>query len=357
MFDALAVQSHKGPYEVCFDESALDTLNGSDLSNLHLIIDRRVAELYRGQMNRLLSHPSLLLIEATEEAKSLERFPAYVSHLVAKGVKRGHVLLAIGGGILQDITCFLAATLLRGLDWRFLPTTLLAQADSCIGSKSSINCADAKNILGTFTPPKRIDLSTRFLDTLDERDVRSGIGEMLKVHAIDGPAAFLRIASDYEAMLKDRKVMLDYLRASLEIKKRYIELDEFDQGPRNIFNYGHSFGHAIEAATRFAVPHGIAVSLGMDMANHIAAGLGLCDPSLPESARPVLRANYKGFETTPVPFDAFMAALSKDKKNVGAGSVTVILPHGDGRIERRTVTTDDKFLALTRNFLESVRPS
>jgi 3-dehydroquinate synthase len=357
VFDALAVQSHKGPYEVCFDESALDTLNGSDLSNLHLIIDRRVAELYRGQMNRLLSHPSLLLIEATEEAKSLERFPAYVSHLVAKGVKRGHVLLAIGGGILQDITCFLAATLLRGLDWRFLPTTLLAQADSCIGSKSSINCADAKNILGTFTPPKRIDLSTRFLDTLDERDVRSGIGEMLKVHAIDGPAAFLRIASDYEAMLKDRKVMLDYLRASLEIKKRYIELDEFDQGPRNIFNYGHSFGHAIEAATRFAVPHGIAVSLGMDMANHIAAGLGLCDPSLPESARPVLRANYKGFETTPVPFDAFMAALSKDKKNVGAGSVTVILPHGDGRIERRTVTTDDKFLALTRNFLESVRPS
>lgn len=357
MFEPLVIQSHKGPYEVRFDENALETLNGSDLSGLHFILDRRVADLYAEQMDKVLAHPSVLLLDATEEAKSLERFPAYVTHLVNKGVKRGQMLVAIGGGIMQDITCFLAATMLRGLDWRFLPTTLLAQADSCIGSKSSINCADAKNILGTFTPPKRIDLSTRFLDTLDARDVRSGIGEMLKVHAIDGPASFMKISNDYQAMSKDRALLLGYLRASLEIKKRYIEQDEFDQGVRNIFNYGHSFGHAIEAATHFAVPHGIAVTIGLDMANHIAAGLGLCDPELPARWRPALKANYGGFENVPVPFAPFMAALAKDKKNVGAGSVTVILPHGDGRIERRTVAVDDKFLALARNFLETVRLS
>jgi len=355
--DRLVIQSHKGPYAVHFDQDSLENLNASDLTGLHLIIDRRVAQLHGARMERLLAHPSLLLVDATEDAKSLERFPAYVSHLVAQGVRRGHLLVAIGGGIVQDIACFLAATLLRGLDWRFLPTTLLAQADSCIGSKSSINSASAKNILGTFTPPKRIDLSTRFLETLDERDIRSGIGEMLKVHAIDGPASFQRIAADYPAMLADRSVLLRYLRASLDIKKRYIEQDEFDQGPRNIFNYGHSFGHAIEAATHFAVPHGIAVTIGLDMANHIAAGLGLCESDLPSRCRPVLKANYRGFEALLVPFDAFMAALAKDKKNAGSGSVTVILPHGDGRIEKRTVAADERFLSLAKDFLETVRPS
>lgn len=357
MSERLVIQSHQGPYEVHFDEDSLAALNDSDLAGLHFIIDRKVAGLYAKPMEKLLAHASVLLLDATEEAKSLERFPTYVAHLVASCVKRGHVLVAIGGGIMQDITCFLAATMLRGLDWRFLPTTLLAQADSCIGSKSSINCAEAKNILGTFTPPRRIDLSTRFLDTLNERDVRSGIGEMLKVHAIDGPASFQRIAADYALMLSDRQLMLRYLRASLDIKKRYIEIDEFDQGPRNIFNYGHSFGHAIEAATHFAVPHGIAVTIGLDMANHIAVGLGLCDPDLARRCRPVLKDNYRGFESTPVPFEPFMAALAKDKKNVGAGSVTVILPHGPGRIERCTLPVDDGFLALARNFLESVRPS
>src|SRR5204862_184742 len=103
------------------------------------------------------------------------------------------VLLAVGGGITQDITCFLAATLLRGIDWHFYPTTLLAQADSCIGSKSSINVGAAKNILGTFPPPKQVTISTCFLDTLDPGDVRSGVGEMLKVHAIEGPGAFAKI--------------------------------------------------------------------------------------------------------------------------------------------------------------------
>lgn len=357
MSERLVIQSHQGPYEVHFDEDALAALNGSDLAGLHFIIDRKVADLYAEQMDKLLAHDSVLLLDATEEAKSLERFPAYVAHLVGRGVKRGHVLVAVGGGIMQDITCFLAATMLRGLDWRFLPTTLLAQADSCIGSKSSINCAEAKNILGTFTPPKRIDLSTRFLDTLNERDVRSGIGEMLKVHAIDGPASFQRIAADYSTMLKDRRVLLRYLHASLDIKKRYIELDEFDRGPRNIFNYGHSFGHAIEAATHFAVPHGIAVTIGLDMANHVAVGLGLCDPDLAQRCRPVLKANYLGFESTPVPFEPFMTALAKDKKNVGAGSVTLILPHGPGRIERCTIPADDRFIALASNFLEVVRLS
>jgi 3-dehydroquinate synthase len=353
--DPLIIQSHKGPYEVHFDQDALERLNESLLEGLHILVDARVAELYQDRMGRLLAHPSLLTIKASEDSKELVRFPSYVGHLVKHGVRRGHHLVAIGGGVIQDITCFLAATLLRGVPWRFLPTTLLAQADSCIGSKSSINCGGAKNILGTFTPPQRIDVSTRFLDTLDEREIRSGIGEMLKVHAIAGPADFARISADYEKMLSDRATLLAYMRAALLVKQRYIEEDEFDQGIRNVFNYGHSFGHAIEAATGFAVPHGIAVTLGMDMANHIAAGLGLCDAGLPALWRRALRANYRGYETTPVPFESFLAALAKDKKNQAGGTVTVILPHGQGKIAPCVRPVDETFRKLAQDFLERGR--
>lgn len=353
--DTLVIQSHKGPYRVLFDEDAPARLGAAPPANTHFIVDRRVADLHAATLDGVLSLPpssSLLRLEATEAAKSLERFPGYVAHLLAHGVRRDHVLIAIGGGIVQDITCFLAATLLRGMAWRFYPTTLLAQADSCIGSKSSINCGDAKNILGTFTPPAEVHLSTRFLDTLDERDLRSGIGEMLKVHAIEGPDAFDRLAADYPRLTGDRALMSGYIRRSLDIKRRFIEADEFDRGIRNVFNFGHSFGHAIEAATDFAIPHGIAVTLGMDMAVEVARGLGLCGDDVVRRMRPVLRANAFGFEGHPVPFERFLAALAKDKKNVGSGSVTLILPDHDGRIGKSVHSMDEPLRTLCRNYLD-----
>lgn len=351
----LIIQSHRGPYVAHFCEDVAAALTPERLADAHVIVDRRVADLHRDALAAALARPSTLFIDASEEAKSLDRFPAYVAHLVANGVRRDHRLFAIGGGVTQDIACFLAATLLRGMAWRFMPTTLLAQADSCIGSKSSINCGDAKNILGTFTPPDEILLSTRFLDTLDERDVRSGVGEMLKVHAIDGPDSFDRIAADYPRLFADRDLMIAYLRRSLEIKRRYIEEDEFDRGVRNVFNFGHSFGHAIEAATDFAAPHGIAVTIGMDMACHVARGLGLTGPETVAAMRPTLRANFRDFENVPVPFEPFMAALAKDKKNVGAGSVTVILPDRARRVAKSVQPTDERFRALCRRYLEEER--
>jgi 3-dehydroquinate synthase len=130
----------------------------------------------------------VLIIEATEENKSLAQFPAYVDSLFGLNVRRGQKLVAIGGGIIQDITCFLAATMMRGLPWMFYPTTLLAQSDSCIGSKSSINSGEVKNILGTFTPPEQVVIDVDFLKTLEEKDIFSGIGEMIKVHAVETPS-------------------------------------------------------------------------------------------------------------------------------------------------------------------------
>lgn len=355
MSETLVIQSHTGSYQVEFAAGGLEALDAAIPAGAHFIIDRRVAELHGARMPRILAHASVLLIEATEEAKSLERFSAYVEHLVSRQVRRDQVLIAIGGGITQDITCFLAATLLRGMDWWFLPTTLLAQCDSCIGSKSSINCGSVKNVLGTFTPPRRVVIDSRFLETLDERELRSGVGEMLKAHAIEGPDAYDGLAADYDGLFRDPAVMQRRIRASLAIKQRFIEADEFDRGIRNVFNYGHSFGHAIETATNFAVAHGVAVSMGMDMANYVAAALGHSSDEPFCRMHPVLARNYRAEAAVAVDHDKLFAALGKDKKNVGSGSVTLILPDRAGRVARGVHADDQRFRDACRAFLDDVR--
>lgn len=347
----MVVQSHQGPYTVFFDEKALENLNASFLPTYHFAIDDKVADLYSGQLENVLASPNVLRIQATEENKSLDKFPGYVEHLVAQGVRRGHVLIAMGGGIIQDITCFLAATLLRGLEWHFYPTTLLAQADSCIGSKSSINVGRIKNVLGTFTPPQKIVISTEVLSTLEEGELRSGIGEMLKVHAIDGPASFDLIAADYSSLTPNSERLRHYIRRSLEIKRAIIEQDEFDRGIRNIMNYGHSFGHAIESATNFGVPHGIAVTIGLDMANYVAVKRGRMSARHYERMHPALAKNFSGFEQTKVPFDLFMNALAKDKKNKG-NKLTLILPDDEARVARIEWANDPQFRAICAEYFE-----
>ena len=352
----MIIQSHKSQYQVDFcDDSTQHLVRNLPKRNFHLIIDQRVASLYKDQISELLNHHSVLIIEATEKNKSLEALPAFVSHLVNNKIRRDDVLIAVGGGIIQDITCFLSATLLRGLEWYFYPTTLLSQADSCIGSKSSINSGDGKNLLGTFTPPSRVVIGKNFLKTLEEKDLRSGVGEMLKVHGIEGPDSFNDISSKYDQLFLDDEVMLHFIRRSLDIKKKYIEIDEFDQGPRNIFNYGHSFGHAIESATDFAIPHGIAVTIGLDMANWLAPQIANGDFSHYLRMHDVLARNYRGFEDIEIALDVFMDALSKDKKNTGKNRVTLILPNKNAEIKKGSYKNDTMLRHLCQKYLTEIR--
>lgn len=354
MFDALSIQSHRGQYRAFFDDDALDRLNESVGADVHFLIDKKVAALYGLELEHVIHSQSVLFIEANEANKSLDKFPGYVEYLVSKSIRKDHKLVAIGGGVIQDITCFLAATLLRGLPWVFYPTTLLAQADSCIGSKSSINVGKTKNILGTFTPPEQVYICTDVLKTLEEREIHSGIGEMLKVHAIEGPESFSRIASDYKKMLADRSVMKSYIYRSLEIKKPIIELDEFDNGPRNIMNYGHSFGHAIESATDFVIPHGIAVTVGMDMANFVAFNLGNTDICHYERMHQVLRENMRGYEDVKIPQEEFFSALYKDKKH-SSTHLKLVFPDSEAKIAVGFFSNDDKFQSLCIMYLREGR--
>jgi 3-dehydroquinate synthase len=349
--EKLVIQSQSGPYTVAFDNALL--LDNARLleGTPHFLIDANVARLYASDLHAILDHPNTIVIEATEENKSIEKTIPVIERLVLNKIRRDHTLVAIGGGIIQDITCFIASILLRGIPWRFVPTTLLAQADSCIGSKSSINLGAIKNILGTFKPPQNIYIHAGFLKTLEEKDIRSGVGEIIKVHAIDGIKAFDRLTADFDQLFDNRAVLLKYIRSALLIKKRFIEEDEFDCGIRNIFNYGHSFGHAIESATNYAVPHGIAVAIGMDMANHIATERSLLPEAHYHRMHTTLRKNYGKYATTPIQVDAMLSALMKDKKNTST-MLGLIFPVGaSAAIQRVQVPPDEDFRSQCIHFL------
>jgi len=244
--------------------------------------------------------------------------------------------------------------MLRGVPWRFFPTTLLAQSDSCIGSKSSINLGQYKNLLGTFLPPEKIHIASIFRNTLDHPALCSGIGEMIKVHAIAGRDRLDHLNTSYAQLFTNPNCMSQFIHDSLEIKRTFIEEDEYDQGIRNVLNYGHSFGHAIESATEFAIPHGIAVTIGMDMANFVAAKLNLIDIGYFERYRKLMAANTKLFHEIQIPIAGFMDAIMKDKKNIDAGLV-LILPVRSCRIKKTLVSDLVSFKEACNRYLHDIR--
>jgi len=351
----ITIQSYKGKYSVSFDNQLFLKFNQLLENQSHFLVDSKVASLYENQLQSILNCPLTIIIDSTEENKSIEHIIPIIEKLVTNKIRRNQSLIAIGGGIIQDITCFITSILLRGLPWKFIPTTLLAQADSCIGSKSSINLGRIKNILGTFNPPNEILICTDFLNTLEDKDIRSGLGEILKVHAINSASSYDRLSNDYDKLWKDRNLLLTYIREALLIKQRYIEVDEFDQGIRNIFNYGHSFGHAIESAANFEIPHGIAVAMGMDMANYISVMLGVLPEYHYHRMKPSLYKNYHHYKATPIPVDSMLSALMKDKKNT-LSKLVLILPVGnDSQVQRVEVLPNDDFKKHCQEFIEKMK--
>lgn len=356
MSSQLCINSHRGPYKVDF----VDSIEGSpppSCEGYHILIDEKVLGMHRQRLKSLLEPAkSIVPITALEESKALENMPELIARLTTSGVRRNQTLLAIGGGIIQDISCFLATNLFRGLKWSFYPTTLLAQADSCVGSKSSINCLSFKNLLGSFCPPQQVIIDPNFTSTLSSLDIKSGIGEMLKVHAIAGSKAIAEIVKDYPRIVDETKTRKTYTYRSLAIKKPYVEEDEFDRGARNIFNYGHSFGHALEAATHFAIPHGIAVTIGMDLANFLAFNYDVAPRSFFAALHPCLATNYVDYSKTVISVDAMLTALHYDKKNSSAGQFTLIVPGKSGEIHKRNFALTSKFRDVCAQYFAAYFP-
>lgn len=339
MPENFTVKSHLGEYTVDFVDDPKEQLE-QEFSEEHiLMIDRRVRELHGTRLG-LTGSARVIDFEAKEENKRLSEVPALVERVLTTGISKRTRMIVVGGGITQDMGSFAASMLFRGLKWSFYPTTLLAQADSCIGSKTSINVGEFKNQVGNFYPPARVVISPMFLETLSPGDIKSGYGEMIKVHALAGEASWRRMEKDYESSFVDSGLRQSLIERSLQIKKPLVEIDEFDVGPRNVLNYGHTFGHALESASHYQVPHGQAVTVGMDLANFISYKRGLISEEMFLRIRALLRKNFPEERAFQELVPKFLEALRTDKKNVD-GKLAAILTRGPGRMEKIKLPFDD----------------
>ncbi len=352
MSDNFTVRSSIHDYDVRFEDDFAIVLDRQIDQGDIVLIDEKVYDLYKTRFISASNRCKYILIKASEEQKSYLQLAPIIESLIEKDFKKNNKLIVIGGGITQDIGAFIASNLYRGVRWAFYPTTLLAQCDSCIGGKSSINFGKYKNQLGNFYPPNEIIIDLRFLDTLAELDIRSGIGEMIHFYLVSGHEDFNKIRSEYEICLTNRDVLKGLIYRSLQIKKRIIEIDEFDKKERLLFNYGHSFGHAIESLTNYRIPHGIAVSYGMDIANYLSENFGYISGELRQTIRELLEMNWKGAALGRINVSDFINALKKDKKNIGS-EVKVILTRGFGQMFKTTLPIDNKVTGLFEEYFNA----
>ena len=328
MSDDMVVKSYRGDYFLSYYN--MDNLLGAiDKEENFFVLDKEVDRLYP-RIKQNIRPERMILIDVNEDSKTISYINPLISNLIELGFKKNNCLVAIGGGITQDIVGYISSILYRGTKWKFVPTTLLAQGDSCIGSKTSINFNGIKNVLGTFYPPKQIFVCNEFLLTLSEEDIKSGIGEMLHYFNIFDLPLAEKISKNSQNLIADRSLVLPYTKKSLEYKKRMIELDEFDQNERRVFNYGHTFGHAIETLTAHNVSHGLAVILGMKIANHVSEKLGFLGQEKKQTLDKILDNVFDiDMPVNKSNISEYMSYLSKDKKNVGA-SVNCILMRDSG---------------------------
>ncbi len=243
-----------------------------------VIWDKNILNLYGLQLGSLLENKFVL--NPTETNKNSKSVFKIIDILQSINFTKKETLISIGGGITQDISAFTRSIFKRGIDWSFVPTTLLSMADSCIGAKTALNHKGVKNQLALFSSPREVIICPEFLKTLSSKDIESGYGEILKLVIIGGQHTineFITISKSKESELKK---ITKLIKLSLQIKKVIIEKDEFEFDLRRSLNYGHTIGHAIEPVLNYKIPHGIAVSIGMIIENNIAINSGLLDPKI-----------------------------------------------------------------------------
>lgn len=327
---SLKIKSNIHDYKVDFKESLSFMDDLLSIDKKAFVIDRNVYNLYKKEFKNI-DKKELFLLHAIEENKTLKSVEEIYRFLAKFDAKKNITLISIGGGITQDLTGFVASTLYRGINWIFIPTTFLAQADSCIGSKTSLNFESYKNILGGFYPPKQIYVAPKFLATLNKKDFYSGIGEVIKFALLKEkyPKNITKIISMVEELKEDKK-QLQAIRKTMAIKKAYIDEDEFDTGKRNLFNYGHCFGHALENSSSYAIPHGIAVTIGMIFANIVSYNRGLLSEKVFNTLNNKLfLANiYMELKVEYFNEEILMESMKNDKKRIGK-DLTIILPVDD----------------------------
>ena len=293
----IRITTEQSSYPVIIGENIYqelaDFLGSAGITNkskLMIITDSNVAPLYLKKIVDTLTGFTVVsyVVEAGEQAKSLEHFAKIISFAISEGLDRSSVVLALGGGVVGDLAGFVAAVYMRGIAFVQLPTTILAH-DSSVGGKVAINHPLGKNLVGAFYPPKLVVYDTSFLATLPIREVRGGLAELVK-HALIADKKF----ADWLSANAEELLNLNLLRLSealfqgIKVKAAIVQKDEKEQGVRAFLNYGHTFAHVVEIISNYSYSHGEAVAIGMAFASRLAYRLGMIDKSVDQYTRTLL---------------------------------------------------------------------
>ena len=294
------------------------------------------------ESNTLLKH----VVPAGEATKSIDNVAAACQRFVDEGIDRRSTIIALGGGVTGDLAGFVAASFLRGVNFVQIPTTLLAQVDSSVGGKTGVNLPNAKNSVGAFWQPKTVLIDPQVLKTLEPKEFTAGLGEVVKYGVIMDEPFFEYLEENADAINELHMPTLErVVTRCCELKAKVVEEDELETlGRRQILNYGHTFGHAIESVFGYGTyPHGYAVAMGMHAAAHLAKLLGRVEHSLIERQSGLLSALKVPTEFPSDRHSEILGAMQRDKKTF-AGDVRFLLPTKIGHVD--LVKSVDKSLIL-----------
>lgn len=314
-------------------------LSRKHFSHAILITDDNVDPLYADPLGDRLTdqdvHVNVMVIDPGETSKSIDVAAEMWEAILEQGADRQSVVIAVGGGVVGDLAGFVAATYARGLTFFQVPTTLLAQVDSSVGGKTGINLPTAKNMVGAFWQPAGVLIDVQTLSTLPEREYRAGLAEVVKYGVILDETffAYLEQHAD-ELSRREEKVLQHVVQQSCRLKADVVEADERETtGLRSILNYGHTFCHAIEAATGYGqLLHGEAVAIGMACAACLAERLHRVDAQFVDRQQALLTALELSTELPEVDPGELIHLMRRDKKAVG-GHLRFVLPTRIGHVE------------------------
>ena len=306
-----------------------------------IVSDENVGPRYAGPLAEALEVAGIksatVLVPPGEATKDFDNLQTVVRAVLAARLERRDIVIALGGGIVGDLAGFAASITRRGMRFVQLPTSLLAQVDSSVGGKTGINTPEGKNLVGAFHQPSLVLADTAVLDTLPLRELRAGYAEVAKYGLIDDPAFFAWLEANWRGIFSGGPEREHAVATSCRAKARVVVADEHETGERALLNLGHTFGHALEAATSYAsdrLVHGEGVAIGMVLAHRFSARMNLCSPD--DAARVTKHLREVGLPTelSEIPgdlpdADGLMALIAQDKK-VSRGTLTFILTRGIG---------------------------
>lgn len=297
-----------------------------------LVYDKNISEPVLSETESILkplSNEFLTIgLDASEENKSQDSIEAIHNLLLDKGFSRQCILVGLGGGIICDLCGFAAATYQRGVDFILLPTTLLAQVDASVGGKTAINHAKGKNMIGAFHQPVKVLIDTNFLSTLPEREIKSGMVEMIKHGIIEDQDYFDWLEENLDKITKlEEPIMCEAIKRSVEIKSNIVSQDEKESGVRAILNFGHTFGHGIELIGKYKeYNHGEAVALGILSAAKLSQMTeGLSSECVERIYSVFSKAGIRTTTLTEIDAEDLYSAMQSDKKKQGKDLNFIVL--------------------------------